>query len=304
MRCPQCLSANHVVKTGIRNTKKGPIQKYMCRSCKKSFSDSPQPYTQYPMKVILHSLELYNLGYPVSMVRTEIGKRYPCSPPTRTIYSWIRRFGDKLDFSELRKKYDIHPDEVIKEKVFNHQQVFPFRYHSLKLNIFNRTYPGMKRYINWVERSLPDRMFLNGPRASTFRRAKEIPVKEKEDKITELCRLSLLRMSNRNSAHDSIESFILINDSITVCTELPVFLNPSESKDLGIRVPLTGHIDIIQMKDNKIRILDYKPNLNRPENFASQLDLYRRCFSRRTSIPEKEISIGVFNEHGYMEYGC
>lgn len=302
MKCPNCNSDNGVVKVGIRNTKKGPIQKYLCRSCLKHFSDTKQPYTQYPIKVILHAIELYNSGYPVGSVKKEIGKRYPFSPPIRTIYSWIDRYSTTLTIRDLRKRFEIHPDEVIKGKIFNHQQVFPLRYHTLKLNLSGKRFPGIRRYINWVERSLPDRMFLTGPRASSFKITTDLSPQKREDPITKLCKLSLLRMSNIKSAHDSIESFFLLNDSSTVCSELPVFLNPAEAKGLRLTKPLTGHIDILQVKDNRVRILDYKPNLNHPENFASQLSLYRMCLTRRTMIPEKEISIGVFNEHVCFEY--
>ena len=302
MKCPSCRSDKNVVRIGIRNTKKGTIQKFLCRSCKKYFSDNKQPYTQYPINVILHALELYHIGYPVSSVKTEIGRRYHHSPPIRTIYSWIERFEGALTFIKLRKRFDIHPEEIIKGKIFNHQQAFPFRYHVLKLNLSNRRFPGIRRYINWVERSLPDRMFLSGPRASSTRTDINLVPEKREDPITELCRLSLLRMSNKRSAHDSIESFFLMNDDSTICTELPVFLNPGEMKDLKIRTPLTGHIDIVQVKCDKVRILDYKPNLNHPEKFTSQLSLYRRCLNRRTSIPEKDILMGAFNEHEYFEF--
>ncbi|MBN1540349.1 MAG: hypothetical protein JW939_09415, partial [Candidatus Thermoplasmatota archaeon] len=209
---------------------------------------------------------------------------------------------DILTFSKMRKRFDLHPDELIREKIFNHQQVFPFRYHTLKSNLVDKKLPGIKRYINWVERSLPDSMFLSGPRASTTMMDTGLSAVRREDPVTELCRLSLLRMSNRRSAHDSIESFFLINDDSTVCTELPVFLNPGEGKDLGLRKPLTGHIDMVQVQDDRVRILDYKPNLNHPENFASQLSIYRRCLTKRTSIPEAQISIMVFNEHGSIEF--
>ncbi|MBN1539729.1 MAG: IS1 family transposase, partial [Candidatus Thermoplasmatota archaeon] len=86
MNCPYCHESAGIVRAGIRNTGKGQIQKYFCRSCKKHFSDTKQPYTHYPIKVILHAVELHNTGYPVASIKTEVGKRYPYSPPVRTIY--------------------------------------------------------------------------------------------------------------------------------------------------------------------------------------------------------------------------
>ena len=41
-------------------------------------------------------------------------------------------------------------------------------------------------------------------------------------------------------------------------------INPKEINLLKINTPLTGHIDLIQIRNKKIYILDYKPNLFPP----------------------------------------
>jgi len=38
------------------------------------FSNTIQPYTQYPLHVILYTLEQYNKGYPVKKAKTLTGK--------------------------------------------------------------------------------------------------------------------------------------------------------------------------------------------------------------------------------------
>ncbi|MEF8848815.1 MAG: hypothetical protein V5A68_06745 [Candidatus Thermoplasmatota archaeon] len=71
----------------------------------KYFTDKTQPYTQYPLKVILYTLSsLYNHGYPVKKAKKLTGKKYRFSPPVRTIYSWIKRYKDILGFIKFRKK--------------------------------------------------------------------------------------------------------------------------------------------------------------------------------------------------------
>lgn len=298
MKCPNCSGSDHIVKTGKRKTSKGSVQKYRCMECGRSFSDSIDPYSNYPLKVILHTLELYNMGHSASSVKTLIGKQYKRSPPLNTIYSWTKRFESDLTFIKLRKKMDLDPENIVYKKNFQHRQIFPFAYHIPKLNIQSKNFPGIKRYIDWIDRSLPDRMFLEGPRMSTYNMNIDHEIKPGNNKLPRLTKLALERSSDP-SPHNSVEYFFLLNDSSTVATELPVFLNP---KDIGSDVPMTGHIDILQARFDKIFVLDYKPNLNHPENYSSQLHLYRESIHRRMNIPKEKISTIAFNEHEAWEY--
>ncbi len=292
-----------MIKSGLRHTQKGTIQRYYCKNCSKHFSESKQKYSQYPLKVILYALQQYNKGYPVRTIKKQTGKKYHHSPPVQTIYTWIDRYKEKLSFLELRKKYDIDPDNLTTTYNFQHQQVYPFTYHHLKLNIHSKQRPELRRYINWIERSLDRDMFLSGPRCSSMGLDHDITVREKEDLASELAELALNSQpkSTDDSPHEIIEDFFLYNDSNTVATELPVFINPKEI-NLDIDEPLTGHIDLVQIRYEDIYILDYKPNLNRPEEHASQLQLYKQAIQRRTSVPYEQIKTAVFNRHGYYEF--
>jgi hypothetical protein len=289
-------------RSGTRLTRKGPVQKLTCSSCKKSWTNDPSPGTHYPLKLILHSLSLFNIGHPVPFIKREMGKRYHTKIPESTIYTWARRYSDVLTFLRLRNRYDLDPVSLIMTKELHHQQVFPFRYHSLKLNISTKLHPGLKRYIGWVISSLPDGMFMEGPRASTFKLETDLEPLLIDDRVPSLCKLALERSSHPDSAHTSVEDFFLTNDDLTVCTELPVFLNPSELPGLGLRKPLTGHIDIVQVRTDGVWVLDYKPNLSDPKKYSSQMFLYREALHRRTSIPRDRISIAAFNEHGFCRF--
>ncbi len=301
MRCPYCEKWSHIIKSGVRKTKKGSVQKYRCMECGRSFCDSVDPYSKYPLKVVLHSLELYNLGHPASNIKKMIGRKYHLSPPTSTIYSWSDRFEKELTFIKQRKKMKLDPGNIIHIKNFQHRQIVPFAYHMPKVNIQSKTFPGIKRYIDWINRSLPDRMFLEGPRMSTYKMAINHEIKPVSNILPRLTKLALERSSD-TSPHNSVESFFLINDSSTVATEIPVFLNPSEIEKISTNVPITGHIDMLQARFGKIYILDYKPNLKHPENYSSQLHLYREAIGRRMNIPKNKISIMAFNEHSAFEY--
>ncbi len=154
-----------------------------------------------------------------------------------------------------------------------------------------------------MERSLDRKMFLSGPRCSSLKIEHNTSVKQKDNISPELTRLALNSQpkNTKKSPHEIVQDFFLINDSTTVATELPVFINSSET-DLEVDEPITGHIDLVQIRYDNLYILDYKPNLNRPERHASQLALYKKAIQRRTSIPEHKIHTTAFNHHAYYEF--
>ncbi|MBS3781876.1 MAG: PD-(D/E)XK nuclease family protein [Candidatus Thermoplasmatota archaeon] len=143
-------------------------------------------------------------------------------------------------------------------------------------------------------------MFLSGPRCYSTEIDQDPNTEEKDNLTTELIQLAFNSQpkNSNKSPHETVEEFFLINDSTTVTTELPVFINPSETA-LNVDEPITGHIDLIQIRYDDIYILDYKPNLNYPEKHASQLQLYQKAIQERTSTPEDKIHTAVFNKHSY-----
>ena len=72
-----------------------------------------------------------------------------------------------------------------------------------------------------------------------------------------MTKLALATAKNRAKRHEAVEDFFLKNDSKTIAIEVPVYLLPNEAKDLKLPEPLTGHIDILQVRNKKVMILDY-----------------------------------------------
>ena len=84
---------------------------------------------------------------------------------------------------------------------------------------------------------------------------------------------------------------MLRNDTATLAVEIPVYLDS-----------LTGHMDILQIRFNKLHILDFKPeNINKKEAIA-QLSLYANALSRITSIPLRDFRCAFFNNENYFEF--
>jgi len=101
-------------------------------------------------------------------------------------------------------------------------------------------------------------MFLEGPRCSSLDIESKTEIKEKNNLVSKLTQLAFNSQPKNSdeSSHETVEDFFLINDSKTVATELPVFINPKET-DIDVYEPITGHIDLVQIKYDNLYILDY-----------------------------------------------
>ena len=111
------------------------------------------------------------------------------------------------------------------------------------------------------------------------------------------CRMTDLALElakTKSERHAKVEEFFLVNDSATIAVEVPVYLTESES---GFKKLLTGHIDLIQVRSNRIHILDYKPDES--GNVITQLVLYAKCLEKRTGL--SNISCAYFDENGYYQ---
>jgi len=79
-------------------------------------------------------------------------------------------------------------------------------------------------------------------------------VTRKENFATRLAGLALPTAPNKKKRHETLQRFMLINDSVTVAVEIPVFLTREDVRyycmrgfDLDFQTDvITGHIDFLQ----------------------------------------------------------
>lgn len=106
---------------------------------------------------------------------------------------------------------------------------------------------------------------------------------------------------------------MLFNDSVTVAREAPVLMTAEDifhyQNMLGFKVPvklkddevLTGHIDIVQVRNGAIHLLDFKPSARKARPVA-QLTLYALALSRLTSLRLFHFKCGWFDKDDYFEF--
>ncbi len=94
---------------------------------------------------------------------------------------------------------------------------------------------------------------------------------------------------------------MLANDSATIAVEVPVYLYPDEARNLELTEPLTGHIDVLQIRGDKVWILDYKPDARKETRAKYQLYLYARALSTRTKLHMSRFGLAYFDDRDYFE---
>jgi transposase-like protein len=325
-KCPFCKS--QTISDGIRKNKQRIIQKYQCTQCKKYFTHQPNPQQNktYNLKTILNSISNYNLGKPL--------RKQPNKIPSSTLHNWIKNINLPMNRLRNKIKNQPTYNIIIKKRFIHHNQPFLYQYHNLKLE-FAKKFPGLINYLKLINNNLPKQIFNKSERISQIAKetpttwvktrvqrknplrssdfsfasrafAKQttvfepnvvvgVSLKEKQNYAVQLAKLAAAITKDNKQRHNIIENFMLINDTATIATEIPIYLKEEETNQND----LTGHIDILQLRFHKLYILDYKPEPINKEQTINQLRLYRKALSKRTNIKKYKIKLAFFNDKGY-----
>jgi len=229
------------------------------------------------------------------------------------------KFGNKVD--------------MVETVTLAHKQLYRFRYHRPKLALAleeykNRNFTNLMEYLDTVSTEVPHRDFPNGERMSEVRSkfdTSNMIVKGKENFATKLTKFVIQGVTENKQRHEEVQRFFIANDSVTVATEVPVSIRKEDVEHLeatlkfkvleeeGLihlknrkkKVPfpdvLTGHIDIVQVRNGIVHILDYKPNAAK-EKPIEQLTWYALSLSRLTGLRLFEFKCAWFDEKDYFEF--
>ena len=323
--CPSCISKN-TIKRGKRKRKLRIIQQYQCKSCNKFFSPEVQNNKTYPLDIILKALSTYNLGYNLKQTSEKIEKRNKIKIPLSTISNWLNEYKSICTFSRLRKQslklYS--PQNILFQQTLSHIQPYTFKYHKAKLDFLTKENPkfsALKDYINKISSNkFPHHIFTynketnaNEQRASQLKFSHlNIKAISKSNQANQLAKLALNLAKNNNDRHTAIQDFMLINDSTTIAVEVPVYLTNWDSGYYkhqrrfvfplnNYTTPITGHIDILQIRNRLIHILDYKPEASKSKPIE-QLTIYSLALSRKLNLPLYHFKCAWFDESSYYEF--
>jgi len=341
--CEGCGSKD-VIKKGRSKAKFQSKQVYKCKDCGKRFVSGLGK--SYPSKIIMDSITAYNLGNDLNETSKIIKKKYKIKVPEKTIYSWVKEFDKVCSYFRIRKKALklFKPKDIIFQKIFRHLQLYKFRFHKAKLEFFADGYfRGLKNYLSDISENCPSELFKDSNRSSRIKLsidADKIKIFEKKNYACKLASLALESANNNFERHDKLQEFMLVNDTCTIATEVPVYLFLEEVKEYGIlnlfnnlsikntiknkggngylrtkystlpsthpsqveqNSAITGHIDFVQLKFGSVYVLDYKPNASKVDA-VSQLFVYAVALSIRTGIWLRNFRCAWFDENEYYEF--
>ncbi len=184
--------------------------------------------------------------------------------------------------------------------------LFSFPYH--------RAYRPVRDYLaaDVPSQDFPHDLFTRAERdrSSQYPVILEADVTRKDNYATKLAALALQIAPSNTKRHETLQRFMLLNDSATIAVEVPIYLTPDDFayfRGRGFTFPfgnnpITGHIDFLQLRSGFLHILDYKPEARKEKHAVTQLTIYALALSRRTGLPVKAFKCAWFDERDYFEF--
>jgi len=321
--CPYC-SGKDIVKRGLRQKKYETVQLYLCNQCKKTFTPYKVKGKSFPLSTILEGLTLYNLGYSLEEACQRLKEQFGLEVKPSTLNEWVKEFEPLCRYSRLRP-YGLKlfsPAQVIQTTHLFHRQVYDFSVHRAKLALLlqeykNGRFDNLREFLEAIQSECPHQFFKEGERSSELKvefNLDEVIIREKQNFATRLAGLALQAISDNKLRHKTLQRFMLANDSVTVAVEVPVYMDEMDiehmQEELKFRIPfkldkiLTGHIDILQLRNGAVHILDYKPQDKDKRRIkpVTQLTLYALMLSRLTGLRLYDFKCAWFDETAYYEF--
>lgn len=332
--CPYCQSKDYV-KRGTRKKKKEVVQLYLCRSCRRTFTQFPVKGKSYSLPVIIDAISYYNLGFSFGQVSQVLKEKQGADIQPSSVFDWYEQYKGMCAYARMRPYAlkEFTPYNVVESATLAHRQLYRYCFHRAKAKlIINETFrhyhlKPIIEFLEMVPGECPHQYFQDGLRASEaplFFSKKEMIVRAKENYATKMAAFAVPAASDNKQRHETLQKFMLANDSVTVATEVPVYLGREDlshmQTKLGFEIYIrekgkemhlaqeselpkliTGHIDFIQIRNGSIHILDYKPNAAK-ERPIEQLTLYALALSRLTGLRLFEFKCAWFDEKNYFEF--
>lgn len=175
----------------------------------------------------------------------------------------------------------------------------------------------MQQFLELVSTECPHQLFKKADkRASEYKdkfNLDQVKILSKTNVATRTANFIIQAVSNNKLRHETLQNFMLFNDSTTVAVEVPIILNSEDilhyKHELNFDVPITlkdsqyitGHIDFVQVRNGSIHILDYKPSAKKQKPIA-QLTLYALALSRLTGMRLFHFKCAWFDKDNYFEF--
>ena len=340
LACPRC-GGHNVSRRGRRKKKLEIVQLWRCSACKHVFTPGPRALRNktYPLRMILSALSDYDFGYSLEEAARRLKKKSGRNVSPSTISAWLETYKAHTSYRRLRGQGLRHfpARQTIRSIKLYHRQIYGYAYHRAKLEFLRAGTLDDKRaggeastarfapladFLESIPTTCPHDLFRrdDDPKARAsqahpeFADVSRIIVNSKENAATDTAALIIPAVGNNKLRHETLQRFMLANDSVTIAIEIPIWLTETDIAALerqhGIELApreadkprvITGHIDFLQVRNGAVHILDYKPDARTNKPIA-QLAIYALALTRLVpGLKLFDIKCAWFNEEEYCE---
>lgn len=329
--CPYC-EGTHLVRKGFRRNKFEDVPLFLCRECRKKFSPAAAKHRTFPLPVILAALDRYHRLDTAATAAARVSRQYGLPVQARNVRQWVSDFRSILPIAsrraalkQARSEPFIPGEAMILESRLLHGLVYDFKFHRAKTDVIlaqphHNRFADVGNFLEAVPRECPHDIFRKNH--AERNRASKMPkrfsldnaaILQRDNVATKMAAFVLPSVQKNTLRHGAVQSFMLLHDTATVAVEVPIYLTAEDIAhyrevlkfDCPITVdpssPVTGHIDVLQIRSGKVHILDYKPGANK-EKPVEQLMVYALALSRRTRIPLYDFVCAWFDDRNYWEF--
>ncbi|MCC5841635.1 MAG: PD-(D/E)XK nuclease family protein [Opitutales bacterium] len=293
MSCPHCGSVD-ATRAGRRVLKSGEErQLYRCNACFRRFSNRNRAGKKTDPEIILRALILVCSGYNYSDALAVLRREFGSTVPTKSSLSrWLSSF--PLPWLDVRDRL-LRPGELpVRAHLFTHAKLpYEYQIHLPKLR-FAKAHGGLADYLTGLPQFLDHSLFERAAHCSGLRLAENPGLRHTRDiGLTRLAAAAVSLAPNNRRRHAALENYFLYGDRNTVAVEVPVYYYDKVFDGL-----IAGHIDLVQVWPDKVRLLDYKPNAasENPARVVTQLSLYAHALRFRAHLPPGCIECVYFDE--------
>src|SRR6202165_6102696 len=245
--CPYCGS--HVVtRRGTRKKKLEIVQLWRCASCKRSFTPGPAALRNktYPLRMILSALTDYDLGYTLEETAARLKKKSHRNVSPSTITTWLEEYHQHCSYRRLRARgrSRFPASQTVRSIKLYHRQVYGYAFHRPKLDLVrigelddkrkgDTRFAKVADFLESIPTTCPHDLFTrdDDPKARAsqahppFADVSRVIVNRKENAATETAALIIPAVGNNKLRHETLQHFMLANDSVTVAIEIPIWLD-------------------------------------------------------------------------------
>jgi len=288
----------------------------------------------YPLRTVIDALSTYSLGYSLEVTAVRIKSKSGRTIGASTIAGWLAQHKPLMSYLRLRDKgrHLFPPEQTIRSIKLYHRQIYRYAFHRPKLAFLRHgelddkrsgdtRFAAVANFLEAVPLICPHDLFRAEDRGRASQTQPEfaditrIVVNRKENIATRIAGLIIPAVGNNKLRHETLQKFMLTNDSVTVAVEIPIWLAETEiavlEKQHGIELApqvgaadrsITGHIDFLQVRNGAVHILDYKPDARTNKPIA-QLAIYALALTRLVpGLKLFDIKCAWFNEEEYCEF--